>query len=149
MIFGSVQTANLDDIGHTGVRRAVEYARTHDLASLEPGRHEVDGNALFINVSSYETRAFSECRFEAHRRYIDVQMVLSGAERIDVQPIGLLEAEPFDEAADNMFLDGHASASVVMTPGMFVACFPDDAHKPGIAVGESSPVKKAVFKVLA
>lgn len=149
MIFGSVQTANLDEIGHEGVRRAVEYARTHDLSSLEPGRHEIDGDALFINLNAYETRALEDCRFEAHRRYIDVQMVLSGAERIDVSPIGSLAAEPFDEQADNMFLDGHASASVVMTPGMFVACFPDDGHRPGIAVrGASAPVKKAVFKVL-
>lgn len=149
MIFGSVHTANLEEIGHEGVRRAIEYARTHDLSTLEPGRHEIDGDALFINLCAYETRAFEDCRFEAHRRYIDVQMVLSGAERIDVQPIGALDAEPFDEGADNMFLDGHANASVVMTPGMFVACFPDDGHKPGIAVrGVSSPVKKAVFKVL-
>ena len=47
-----------------------------------------------------------------------------------------------------MFLDGAAAASVVMTPGTFVACFPEDAHKPGIAVNGSEPVKKAVFKVL-
>lgn len=127
----------------------MEYARTHDLLSLEPGRHEIEGDILFINVSAYETRALEDCRFEAHRRYIDVQMVQSGAERIDVAPIGCLAAEPFDEQADNMFLDGRASASVVMTPGMFVACFPDDGHRPGIAVrGVSAPVKKAVFKVL-
>lgn len=148
MIFGSIHEIDLNEIGHEGVRRAVEYARTHDLAALEPGRHAIDGDALFVNVSEYATKPFEECKFEAHRRYIDVQMVVRGAERIDVQPIGKLEAEPFDEAADNMFLVGHANASVVMAPGLFVACFPGDGHKPGIAVGESAPVKKAVFKVL-
>jgi len=103
---------------------------------------------LFVNACSYDTRVFEDCRFEAHRRYIDVQMVLEGQERIDVQFVDALEAEPFDEEADNMFLDGAAAASVVMTPGTFVACFPEDAHKPGIAVNGSEPVKKAVFKVL-
>lgn len=149
MIFGSIDAIDLNEIGHEGVRRAVEYARTHDLTALEPGRHAIDGDALFANVSEYATKPFEECTFEAHRRYIDVQVVVSGAERIDVQPIEKLAAEPFDEAADNMFLSGHANASVVMAPGMFVACFPGDGHKPGIAVGEPAPVKKAVFKVLA
>lgn len=148
MIFGHIDTVDMNAIGHVGVRRAIEYARTHDMAALVAGRNEVDGDALFINACSYETRAFEDCRFEAHRRYIDVQMVLEGEERIDVQFVGALEAEPFDEEADNMFLDGEAAASVVMTPGTFVACFPDDGHKPGIAVNGPCSVKKAVFKVL-
>ena len=149
MIFGHIDTVYMESIGHEGVRRAIEYARTHDMGALAAGRNEVDGDALFINACAYETRAFEDCRFEAHRRYIDVQMVLEGEERIDVQFVGELAAEPFDEEADNMFLDGTAAASVVMTPGTFVACFPDDGHKPGIAVNGSCPVKKAVFKVLA
>ena len=148
MIFGNIATSDLSDCGHEGVRRAVEYAQTHDLLALEPGRHDIDGDNLFVNVCAYDTRAFDDCRFEAHRRYIDVQMVLAGEERIDVQFIGALDAEPFDEEADNLFLDGDAAASVVMTPGTFVACFPNDGHKPGIAVNGSVPVKKAVFKVL-
>ncbi|MFR3272854.1 MAG: YhcH/YjgK/YiaL family protein [Slackia sp.] len=131
-----------------GVRRALAYAKEHDLSLLEAGRNEIDGDMLFVNACSYDTRVFEDCRFEAHRRYIDVQMVLEGQERIDVQFVDALEAEPFDEEADNMFLDGAAAASVVMTPGTFVACFPEDAHKPGIAVNGSEPVKKAVFKVL-
>lgn len=148
MIFGHIDTTDMEAIAHEGVRRAVAYAREHDLRALEPGRHDIDGDALFANVCAYDTRALEDCRFEAHRRYIDVQMVLEGEERIDVQFVGKLDAEPFDEEADNMFLDGEAAASVVMTPGTFVACFPDDGHKPGIAVSGSVPVKKAVFKVL-
>ncbi|MDO4443890.1 MAG: YhcH/YjgK/YiaL family protein [Slackia sp.] len=148
MIFGHIDTVDMDAIGHEGVGRAIEYARTHDLGALAAGRNEVDGDALFINACAYETRALEDCRFEAHRRYIDVQMVIEGEERIDVQFVGNLDAEPFDEEADNMFLDGEAAASVVMTPGTFVACFPDDGHKPGIAVNGPCAVKKAVFKVL-
>lgn len=148
MIFGHLDQTDCNEIGHEGVRRALAYAKEHDLSLLEAGRNEIDGDVLFVNACSYDTRALENCRFEAHRRYIDVQMVLEGQERIDVQFVDALEAEPFDEEADNMFLDGAAAASVVMTPGTFVACFPEDAHKPGIAVNGSEPVKKAVFKVL-
>lgn len=148
MIFGHLDQTDCNEIRHEGVRRALAYAKEHDLSLLEAGRNEIDGDVLFVNACSYDTRALEDCRFEAHRRYIDVQMVLEGQERIDVQFVDALEAEPFDEEADNMFLDGAAAASVVMTPGTFVACFPEDAHKPGIAVNGSEPVKKAVFKVL-
>lgn len=150
MIFGRIEQGNdLQACLPEGVRRALAYAREHDLAALEPGRHDIDGDALFVNVCAYETRAFEECRFEAHRRYIDVQVVVEGEERIDAQFVGALQAGPFDEEADNMFLDGEAAVSAVMTPGTFAACFPEDGHKPGIAVHGPAAVKKAVFKVRA
>lgn len=148
MIFGHLDQSDCEEIGHAGVRRALAYAKEHDLFSLEAGRNEIDGDKLFVNACSYDTRAIEDCRFEAHRRYVDVHVVLEGQERIDVQFVDALQAEPFDEEADNMFLEGDAAASMVMTPGMFLACFPEDAHKPGIAVDKPVSVKKVVFKVL-
>lgn len=61
-----------------------------------------------MNVACYETRAFEDCRFEAHKKYIDVQLMVEGVERIDSQFVGELASEPFDEAADNAFLNGEA-----------------------------------------
>ena len=147
MIFGNLESTDLGSIGHEGVRRAVLYARENDLSALAPGRHDIDGDDLYVNVAEYESKPFAQCRFEAHRRYIDVQVAVSGTERIDSQTIAACEAEPYDEAGDFMLLDGEASASCTLAPGRFAAYFPDDAHKPGIAVGEPAPVKKAVFKV--
>lgn len=147
MIFGNVETTDLSEIGHAGVRRALEYARTHDLTQLAPGRNEIDGDDLFVNVARYDSRAFEDCRFEAHRKYIDVQVMVEGVERIDSQFIGELDAEPFDEAADNMFLSGEAASSVTLSAGTFAAYFPNDGHKPGIAIEGSAPVHKCIFKV--
>lgn len=147
MIFGNLETTDLSEIGHAGVRRALEYARTHDLMQLAPGRNEIDGDDLFVNVACYETRAFEDCRFEAHKKYIDVQLMVEGVERIDSQFVGELASEPFDEAADNAFLNGEAAASVTLSAGTFAAYFPNDGHKPGIAVGESASVRKCIFKV--
>jgi YhcH/YjgK/YiaL family protein len=36
---------------------------------------------------------------------------------------------------------------LTLTAGDFMLLFPEDGHMPGIAVGASSPVKKAVFKI--
>ncbi len=48
------------------------------------GRHDLDGDDLFALVQEYTTRAADECVWEAHRRYIDVQFVVTGAERMGV-----------------------------------------------------------------
>lgn len=147
MIFGNIATASAAEIGHEGVLRALEYARTHDLSEFAPGRHGIDGDALYVNVAEYDTKPLSECAFEAHRRYIDVHVVVRGAEYIDSQLVGKLKAGDYDEAGDSMALEGEAATRCAMVPGVFVAYAPEDAHKPGIAMGEGAPLKKAVFKV--
>ena len=145
MIFGST---DLSTIGHEGVRRAIEWAREHDLSALSCGRNDIDGDALYVNVAEYDSKAFEDCKFEAHKRYIDVQVVASGIERIDSQVIAKCEAGEFDEEGDFMLLEGEAATQVILEPGSFAAYFPDDAHKPGIAVDGASHNKKCVFKVL-
>lgn len=87
MIFGNIESTDLSTIGHEGVRRAIEWAREHDLSALPCGRNDIDGDALYVNVAEYDSKAFEDCKFEAHKRYIDVQVVASGIERIDSQVI--------------------------------------------------------------
>ena len=134
---------------HPGVRAAIEYAQTHDMAALPCGRNEIDGDNLFVNVAEYTTKLHEDCKFEAHRSYIDVQCVVSGTERVDSTLVGRLDAEPFDEAADFHFLAGDTvDTSVVLKAGDYAVYFPEDAHRPGMCVDEPTDVKKAVFKVL-
>ena len=140
MIFGNIESTDLSTIGHEGVRRAIRWAREHDLSALPCGRNDIDGE--------YDSKAFEDCKFEAHKRYIDVQVVASGIERIDSQVIAKCEAGEFDEEGDFMLLEGEAATQVILEPGSFAAYFPDDAHKPGIAVDGASHNKKCVFKVL-
>lgn len=148
MIFGNIESTDLSTIGHEGVRRAIEWAREHDLSALPCGRNDIDGDTLYVNVAEYDSKAFEDCKFEAHKRYIDVQVVASGIERIDSQVIAKCEAGEFDEEGDFMLLEGEAATQVILEPGSFAAYFPDDAHKPGIAVDGASHNKKCVFKVL-
>lgn len=87
MIFGNIESTDLSTIGHEGVRRAIRWAREHDLSALPCGRNDIDGDALYVNVAEYDSKAFEDCKFEAHKRYIDVQVVASGIERIDSHSI--------------------------------------------------------------
>ena len=60
MIFGNIESTDLSTIGHEGVRRAIRWAREHDLSALPCGRNDIDGDALYVNVAEYSVRN-SEC----------------------------------------------------------------------------------------
>jgi len=128
--------------------RAVEFARR--LSPDAPkGRIEIDGEAMYAMVNIYTTKSPDELPFEAHRKYIDVQILLAGEERIDVtQRTDLPVETPYDETADFML---HAAppafTSLLLEPGQFVVLFPHDAHRPGVALGTKTEVRKLVVKI--
>lgn len=125
---------------------AFEYLERTDLAKAAPGRHEIDGDRLFALVSDYTTKPASELRFERHRRYIDLQYVVSGVELIGWAPVASLRADPYDAGRDIAFLDGQGSF-VRMPAGQAMLLWPEDAHMPGVAAGEPAPVRKVVVKI--
>ena len=52
---------------------ALEFLRRPDLFKFPDGRHELDADRLFALVQSYRTKHYDECRWEAHRRYVDAK----------------------------------------------------------------------------
>lgn len=130
-----------------GIRDALRFLAQADLAALSPGRHELSGGSHAI-VSEYETRPVEGSLYEAHRRLIDVQFVVSGLERIGYAPLEVLrEAQAYDDERDVVKLDG-AGDLIRMTPGTFAILWPDDGHMPGIHAGERpARVRKVVVKV--
>ncbi len=128
---------------------ALEYLKHIDPGSLTTGRHAIDGENVHALVSEYSTKPLAQGRWEAHRRYIDLQCVIQGAERIGHAPVDLLRAEPYDEQKDIMWLSGEGQFAT-LRPGDFMILFPCDAHMPGIAVDDSpAPVRKIVVKIAA
>ncbi len=113
----------------------------------EPGRYELDGEKVFALVQRYQTKPLAEGKWESHCKHIDVQFVVSGVERIGWAPISRLTlTELYDETKDVAFYKGNGDF-VTVPEGSFVILFPEDAHMPGIAVDEPSPVTKVVVKV--
>ena len=128
------------------VRQALEYLRTTDMSAAALGRHEIDGDRLFALVQEYETRLPGDCVWEAHRRYIDVQYVVRGAERMGHASIADMVARvAYDDQKDvELFEPG--KRFVTVSAGMFAIFGPDDVHSPGNAVGDPQPVRKVVIK---
>lgn len=103
------------------------------------------------NVATYETKERPECLREIHRRHIDIQILLDGAELNHCCPAdGLAEETPYHEEGDYQFVarNGQEGAELPLQPGRFAIYFPHDAHLTGIRPdGMGATVKKAVFKI--
>jgi len=130
-----------------GIRDALRFLAQADLAAVSPGRHELSGGS-YAMVSEYETKAAEGALYEAHRRFVDVQFVVSGSERIGYAPLeALREAQPYDDERDVVKLEGEGDP-VLLTAGQFAVLWPGDGHMPGIHAGDRpAHVRKVVIKV--
>jgi YhcH/YjgK/YiaL family protein len=88
-------------------------------------------------------------KFEAHRKYIDIQYVISGKEIMNVAPLKTQKEVlvPYDAEKDIEFLTVSKIADFKASPSCFFIFFPDDAHRPGLKDGVNSPVRKLVIKL--
>ncbi len=136
---------------HPSLFKAVEFLQEVQEKELEDGRIEIDGKQVYALVQSYLGKTeIRQPRFEAHRRYIDVQYLVSGKEFFGWAPLHAMEeTDAFSEEKDVV----HGSVAegsftlVRLSQGLLAVVYPEDAHAPGIADGEPTPVKKIVVKV--
>jgi len=147
MIIDKIENAHIYKIIGERIRKSFEYIKSTDLKTLPTGKYEIDGDNIFALVSEYKTKPESEGKLEAHRKYIDVQYVISGEELMGFAPFGKQQIlEPYKEENDIVFFTGDKSFTKV-SEGMFAIFFPEDVHMPGISTGKISDVKKLVIKV--
>jgi len=72
--------------------------------SIKDGRYEIKADDIYALVQSYATDAPGNKRLESHRRYIDIQYIVSGREVIGWLPIGGLKVmTPYSEEKDVVF----------------------------------------------
>ena len=148
MIADSVKNSGQYEAMGAGVRKAFEYLRTQDLRKLSDGKHEIDGDRVFVLMQSYTTKPEIEARLEAHRKYLDIQVVLEGREVMYWAPIEGLDADgAYSDERDVIFYKGSVPGALALTAGCFAVFYPQDGHKPCCHWGAPAAVRKAVFKV--
>jgi len=117
---------------------------------IAAGRYVIDENT-YVNIDVYNTKDFNNCKLEAHKKYIDIQMLLTGNERLDyINTDGLKVSEEYDENRDIMFFETPDIPlnSVQLTPYNFALIYPHEAHMPQINYNNKThSVKKAVVKI--
>ncbi len=149
MIADTLAAAQLYTPTHPRLAAGFDFLRKLP-ANIADGRHEIDGDRVFALVQSYTTTPAATRKLEHHRKYADIQYLISGGEIIEhVALDGLPVDTPYDETKDyGLVRDPAARSSVVLAPGSWAIFFPQDAHKPGCALGVPGAVRKVVIKVL-
>ncbi|SYZ77875.1 YhcH/YjgK/YiaL family protein [Trichococcus shcherbakoviae] len=126
--------------------KGLAFFRETDVASLPVGRYEIDGDAVFALVQEYETHLPEECHWEAHYTYTDIQYVVEGSETTEWNTLdGVVKTE--DRPEDDVYFFDAEGDHFVLHAGQFAVFTPQDAHRPGVAVDGSVPIKKVVVKV--
>jgi YhcH/YjgK/YiaL family protein len=131
-----------------GIAKALNYLRSTDFRQMELGRYEIDGENLIAIVNEYTTIDAATEQMEAHRKYIDVQYIISGAEQMGIacfqdQTI----SKAYDAEKDYLLVADAPDYFIRVTAGMFTIFFPSDLHMPNLIDKESTTVRKVVMKV--
>ncbi|HBC6265104.1 N-acetylneuraminate anomerase [Citrobacter braakii] len=136
---------------HPVLQQALTLAVAANLQEKTPGRYELQGDNIFMNVMQFATQSPEQKKAELHREYIDIQVLLSGEERI---LFGMTDSarqcEEMHVEDDYQLCSQIADEqAMVLKPGRFVIFMPGEPHKPGCVVQAPMDIKKVVIKVRA
>ncbi len=146
MIVSTLKDSNRMEPLHPLFKPLFDYVKSHDLLHAPLGRIEIDGDNLYVNNVLAEGVPAEKQLLEAHRAYIDVHILLEGAERIGWKALEDVteEVKPYDAPADCALYADRPTTYVDMVPGQFVAVYPEDPHAPLIGQGK---IRKLIAKV--
>ena len=124
---------------------AVKFAEKVWKENLPVGRYPVGDNYALVQEGT--TRPVSEGKFEVHRKYLDIQFLISGTEYMEYAMLSDLTPDMiYDDTKDVEFLNGTGNL-ILVKPGMFYVVYPEDAHKPCVHADFPRNYKKVVVKV--
>ena len=133
---------------HPRFKTVFDFIDTHDLAAMECGRHDIDGDNIFVMVQELDLRPNEEARLELHRKYIDIQLLLRGDEEVfgwSEKKDCLTAVADFDAEKDIQLFTDVPQCFYIVREGQFSILFPEDGHAPMLGKGK---VKKCIFKIL-
>jgi biofilm protein TabA len=124
------------------------WERISRIAPGVTGRVELAGGAFALE-QVYNPKPRAEGFFESHRKYIDVQVVVAGAELMELADVASLEvSEPYNPERDfTKYADVTGATVLRMGPGDVAIFFPADGHMPGLHWHGPGLVRKTVVKV--
>lgn len=127
--------------------RAINEISRMDLERIPMKEVRIDGQQVYFKCELLRTRDEQEALFEAHRKYIDIHICLSGRERIKGASIHCLKSvAAYDREKDVQWLKGSFDWDVTLKEGEFMICFEEDAHMPLLDHGARVEIKKMIVK---
>lgn len=127
--------------------KAFAFLKEQKLEDLAPGKYPIDGDNVYASVTEGPSKTFEKSAWESHKKYIDLQHVIKGQEKIGVAPLdSTTVTEAYNEAKDIAHYNA-GGKFYLATPDNFFLFFPNDAHRPNIIVDGYAVVKKIVIKI--
>jgi YhcH/YjgK/YiaL family protein len=129
--------------------KAFAFLKVHDLKTIATGKYPIDSTNVFATVTEDPSKDFDKTQWESHRKYVDLQCVISGEEKMGKYPVAKATVtKPYDVTKDvaNYSAEGNF---YIVPAGSFIIFFPLDAHRPNITPGGNKVVKKIVIKIRA
>jgi YhcH/YjgK/YiaL family protein len=149
MIVDRFESAEVYEAIYSKLTRGLELLKDKSLAQKPDGKYQAEGEEIYYIVQRYKTKPVEEGKLEAHRKYIDIQFVVSGQECFGYAPLkGLREKTPYDDEKDVAFYEVPKDIAMTkLSAGMFAVFFPQDVHMPCLRTAGPEAVVKIVVKV--
>lgn len=145
MILDTLQNSQKYTNLHPGLEAGFQFLCQPNLKTVADGKYKIREDQIFAIVDRPSGRPVDEGRLEAHRKYIDIQYIVSGEESIGWKTIqGLTEIDRYDPEKDLIFFKEPPEVIIKVPAGSFALFFPEDTHLPLIGNG---PIHKVIIKV--
>ncbi|MBR0393613.1 MAG: YhcH/YjgK/YiaL family protein [Alistipes sp.] len=149
MILDSIKNAELYYSLNPRLKAAFDFLATCNPKTIAPGKHQIVGDEVFVNVMELDLKPRYEALLEVHDKYIDIQVIVGGSTK---EEFGWSERKDckkakgeFDSERDVQFYTDEPQTFYTLREGQFTILMPEDAHAPMLGNG---PIKKMIFKVL-
>lgn len=158
MIYRHLDNYEDEVISHSRLKDAITFLMSLlKRAELPDGKYtwnQEHPDELFANVQTYQSKNFEDGLFESHKKYMDLQYVISGEEFLYVPSVSfafLREKAPYsveNDCALQFLLPEQECSRFLLKPETFVVLFPNEAHAPGIATHHGkTEIRKIVIKI--
>lgn len=150
MLKGNLNDSSVIERIHPRFKAAFDFLRRQDLNSLEDGKYDIiPGGECYASIEKVPLREPSSARCEAHGKYIDIHMPLSGVETIGLAPVpGEVLDSAFKDGSDTVFYDADCELLDVQA-GEFIVFFPkEDGHTPCLYRTTGGEIRKVIVKIL-
>lgn len=134
------------------IDKALSYLSSTDFSSLSDGTYFIEDENIYAMIQSFHVSDPIDVEFETHKKYLDIQYVLSGILEIKVTERNLLiPCTEYDQENDVIFYKRvESDTHLRLYPGEYAILFPTDAHRMVCFPKDGQPadIRKVVVKVL-
>jgi YhcH/YjgK/YiaL family protein len=151
MIFGHICNTNeLMKILPDSIQKAIIFLQEIDIDTKEVGEYEIQGKDIYAQIVDIATRHIEDSRPEVHRKYVDVQFLFKGSEKIRFaidNGKNIVYEDMLEDKDLLLYENVEDESEITMTPGNFAIFYPQDIHRPTLINKQVENIRKVIVKV--